>query len=237
MGDKIALKVEERLIQGKKVKKLRKDGFVPAVIYGNDFESQSVMAPHVEITKAFRSAGKHQPIELQMGTKKHLVMIKTVDVDPVKHQLRHVAFHAIKQNEKVQTTVPIIIEGAGETLAEKAGLVVLTTVDTIELEALPNNLPESVIVSGEKLSEVNDHLTVADIKVPEGVVILSDPEQVIATVYEPSALQAANEAVGGDALPENVETMEAEHGEATDQESQAPEDQPGGKKQFQPAKD
>ena len=101
--------------------------------------------------------------------------------------------------------------------AEKAGLVVLTTIDTVEVEALPRDLPDTIEVSAEQLAEVGDRLTIADLKGPYGVVILSDPEQVIATVYEPGALQAANEATGGDAEPKDVEDVASEHGEDTPQ--------------------
>lgn len=237
MGDKVELTVEARTLQGKAVKKLRKDGYTPAVVYGHDFEAQSVMAPEMAMAKVYRIAGKHQPVELHVGDKKRLAMIKSADIDPVKHQLRHLAFHVVKQNEKVTTEVPIIIEGTGETPAEKAGLVVLTTIETVEVEALPRDLPDSLAAPGERLAEVNDHLTIADLKVPEGVAVLSEPEQVIATVYEPSALQAANEAAGGDAEEEAVDDVSAEHGEDAEQESQGDEDQSDSKKQPQSKSD
>lgn len=232
MGDKVELTLQSRTIHGKAVKALRRDGLVPAVVYGQNFPAQSTMAPQVEITKVYRQVGRRHPVELQLDGKKRLAMIKTADLDPVKHTIRHLAFHVIKQNEKVQTEVPIVIDGAGETPAEKAGLVVLTTIDAVEVEALPNNLPDAVSISGEKLAEVGNHVTVSDVTPIDGVTILSDPEQVIATVYEPGALQAKNEAAGGEA-EENVAAVEAEHGEDTE-DSQAEEDQPGGKKQFEP---
>lgn len=211
MGDKIELTLQDRVITGKAVRALRRDGFVPAVMYGPDLTPQAVMAPQMAITKAFKVAGRHQPIELHVGSDKRLAMIKSADLDPVKRTLRHVSFHVIKQNEKITTEVPIQIELSGETPAEKAGLVVLTTIDAVEIEALPRNLPEHVSLPGAKLVEVGDHLTVADVEVPEGVTVLSDPTQIVATVYEPSALQAANEAAGGDA--EDESDVAADHGE------------------------
>jgi large subunit ribosomal protein L25 len=100
MGEKVELTVEARDVTGKKVAALRRDGYVPAVVYGHDFPAQSVMAAEVPMAKAVRSAGKHHPIELQIGSDKRLVMIKTIDVDPVKNGLRNVAFHVVKQNEE-----------------------------------------------------------------------------------------------------------------------------------------
>lgn len=232
MGEKVELTVQTRDVTGKKVASLRRDGYVPAVVYGHDFPAQSVMAEAVPMTKAVRAAGKHHPVELQIGTDKRLAMIKATDVDPVKHGLRHVAFHIVKQNEEVETEVPVVVLGAGETPAEKAGLVVLTGAATVEVKALPNSLPDQLEVNGEKLVEVGDNLTVADIVAPKGVTILSDPDQVVASTYEPSALQAANEAAGGDA--EDVSEVESEEGGDTPQETQAEEGKPGGKKQFEP---
>lgn len=234
MGEKVELTVEVRDVTGKKVAALRRDGYVPAVVYGHDFPAQSVMAAEVPMTKAVRRAGKHHPVELQIGEDKRLVMIKTIDVDPVKRGLRNVAFHVVKQNEEVETEVPVVVMGAGETPAEKAGLVVLTGIDTVEVKALPNNLPDQLEVPGERLVEASDHLTVADIKAPKGVTILSDPEQVVATAYEPSALQAANDAAGGDAEVGDEAAVESEEGADTPQETQAEEGKPGGKKQFEP---
>jgi large subunit ribosomal protein L25 len=192
------------------------------------------MAPEVPITKAVARAGKHHPVELTIGSSKRLAMIKNADIDPVKHQLRHVAFHIVKQNEEVETEIPVVITDSGETPAEKAGLVVLTAVETVTVKALPNSLPDQLVLPGEKLVEVGDHLTVADIKAPKGVTITSEPEQTLVTVYEPGALQAANERAAGTAGPDDVEAVPAEEGADTPQETQAEEDRPGGKKQFEP---
>ena len=233
MGEKVELTVTQRDVTGKKVAALRKDGYIPAIVYGHDFPTQAVMAPAAPITKAVHSAGKHHPVELEIDGKKRLTMIKAMDVDPVKHSLRHVAFHVVKQNEEVETEIPVVVTGEGETPAEKAGLVVLTGAETVEVKALPNNLPDRLEVPGEKLAEIGDHLTVADIVAPKGVTILSDLEQIVATVYEPSALQAANEAAGGDAKPGDEAEVVSEEGEDTPQETQADEDRPGGKKQFE----
>lgn len=233
MGEKVELTVTPRDVTGKKVANLRKDGRIPAVVYGNDFAPQSVMGDEVPMTKAVHRAGKHHPVELTIGSTKRLAMIKSTDLDPVKHTIRHVAFHVVKQNEEVETEVPVVVTGSGETLAEKAGLVVLTGTDTVQVKALPNNLPDQLEVPGDKLVEISDHVTVADIKAPKGVTIMSDPELVVATVYEPSALQAANEAAGGGAEPGDEAAVASDEGGDTPQETQAEEDRPGGKKQYE----
>lgn len=211
MGDKVVLTVEERNVLGKKVKQLRKQGVVPAIVYGSELnEAIPVQAEAVAAQKAWREAGKHHVVELTVGGKKRLAMIKSADLEPAKRSLRHLSLHVVKQNEKVETEVPVRVAGAGETPAEKAGLVVLTTIETVQISALPANLPDYVEVPGEKLAAEGDHVTVADIVAVDGVEITADPEQVVATVYEPAALAAANEAAGGDATDDSE--VDAENG-------------------------
>lgn len=215
MGEKVAIAVEEREIIGKKVARLRKEGMVPAVVYGANIKPHSVMAPAVDMQKVWQAVGKRQPLELTVGKTKHLAMIKSADIDPVKHKVRHISFHVVKQDEKVDAEVPIRIrlsEGNDVTPAERAGLVVLTTLESIEVSALPGNLPEALEFDGEKLAQEGQHATVADLILPEGVTVDADPEQVIASVYEPSALAAQNEALAGEATSEAE--VESENGEA-----------------------
>jgi large subunit ribosomal protein L25 len=213
----ISLKLDERTVEGKQVAKLRSAGIVPSIVYGNVPEPVRTQSEFVATTKVVHAAGKHTPVNLTIGGKKKLAIIKSIDFDPVKHNLRHVAFHAIKQNERIVTEVPIVLVGEGESPAEKAGLVVLQAIESLEVRALPANLPESLELSITGLEGTEDKLTVADIKLAEGVEfadIEQDTSLVVANVYEPSALQAANEAAGGEA--ESVDEVEAENGGETE---------------------
>lgn len=211
----MSLKLDKRTANGKQVNKLRADGQVPSVVYGGNAEPISTQSPIVETTKVAREAGKHSPVDITIDGKKKLAIIKSIDYDPVKHVLRHVAFHTIKQNEKIVTEVPVVLHGLGESAAERAGLVVLQAIEHLEIRALPANLPEALEVSISELASDEDKLTVGDIVLPEGVEF-ADAEQdldlVIANVYEPGALQAANEAAGGDAEPEEAEEVATENG-------------------------
>lgn len=213
----ISLKLDARTVTGKKVATLRKAGIVPSVVYGGTTEPISTQSAIVETTKVAHTAGRHSPVDIVIDGKKVLAIIKSIDIDPVKHVLRHVAFHTINKNDKIVTEVPIELVGLGESAAERAGLVVLQAIEHIEVRALPANLPESIEMSIIDLATDEDKLTVGDITLPEGVEF-ADHEQdldlVIANVYEPSALQAANDAAGGDAEPEEAEDVAAENGDA-----------------------
>lgn len=225
MGDKITLQVQPRELHGKKVAQLRREGIVPAVVYGAGMESVSIQAVGGEAAKVVAAAGKHTPVHLT-GSKRRIAMIKSVDRDPVKATIRHIAFHAVKADEPVVAEVPIRLTGEGESEAEKAGLVILQAIEKIEVKALPMELPEALEVSITGLAAAGERVTVADIALPKGVEIVdnddgregTDDDDVtvldltIASVYEPSALQAANEAAAGDAEAADAGDIAAEHG-------------------------
>lgn len=182
-SDTITLKLTERTELGKAVKALRRQGFVPANIYERGKESIAVSASFVELTKVYKAAGKHHPVELSVGGKQYLAMIKDVDINPLKNTLRHVGFHAVNRNEKVEAEVPVRIEG--EIPAERLSLMVLQNLDTVEVEALPANLPDELFVPGSKLVNDGDKVTVADIRVPQGVTILTGLDIMVADVQTP----------------------------------------------------
>lgn len=227
MGDKITLNVQTRDLHGKKVAGLRQQGLVPGVVYGAGMDAMSVQAVEGEVAKVVKAAGQHTPVQL-IGKKRRIAMIKEVDRDPVKHTIRHIAFHAVRADEPVEAEVPIRLIGEGESVAERNGLVILQALEKLEVKALPMELPEALEVSILDLAEAGDRVTVGDIKVPAGVEIVDnddgraddDEEEerqtimdlVIASVYEPSALQAANDAAGGDAEEASADTVESENG-------------------------
>ena len=247
MGDKISLALGLRELHGKKARLLRQQGFVPTVVYGPGIDPVSTQAAYNEVESVWRHAGKHTPVHLTIDKKQRIAMIKDVEIEPVKGRLRHVSFHAVKANEPVHAEVPIRLVGEGESEAERAGLVVLQSLDKIEVRALPMDLPEALEVSIVDLKEAGEQLTVGDIILPQNVELVEhktgheeeDEEApqltdlTIATVYEPAALQAANEAAGGDA-EDDVSEVESENGGDTDQDSQDEESRPGGKLQDEP---
>jgi large subunit ribosomal protein L25 len=200
-SDKIAVELKKREVIGKGLNKLRKDGAVPGVVHNHGKDSIHVMGDYLKLTKAYSQAGKHHPVELKIDDKHQLALIKDVDFEPRKHQLRHVVFQAIKQNEKVSAEIPVVLEGE-EIPAERQGLLVLPQLDVVQVEALPKNLPDQLFADATKLAEVGDRLHVSDIKAPEGVTILSDLEASLAVVEMPKD-QAAEADAAAKALAED----------------------------------
>jgi len=237
MGDKINLTLDIREQQGKKVAKLRREGIVPGVMYGHGFDPILVQAEYNVLDKVVREAGKHTPVNVTVEGKKRIALIKDNDRNTVHAQLRHVSFHAVKANEVVHAEVPIHLIGEGESEAEKAGLIVLQAIEVVEIKAKPADLPEALEVSIIELATDEDKITLADIALPEGVEyadVEQDLDLVVANVYEPAALEAANEAAAGDAEDPSASDVDAEHGSDTPQDTQAEESRPGGKLQDEP---
>lgn len=213
----ITLTLEKRDKVGKGLNKLRREGQIPAVIHNHGKDSVVVAGPSLTILKAYESAGKHHPINVVVGKDKYFTIIKDVDFEPTKQQLRHVVFNAIRQDEKVESEVPIVLEGE-EIPAEKAGLMVIRQLDHVVIEALPKDLIDSVSVDATKLTEIGDKITVADIKVPSGVTIMTEPEHPIATVEETKA-QISEEA------EEEAEAAEGEEEAGDNEEATASEEE------------
>jgi large subunit ribosomal protein L25 len=210
------VKLSQRQVLGKGLSRLRSDGEVPAVIHNHGQASVHVMGSAAELLRVYRAAGKHHPLNLEVGSDKYLALIKDAHFDPVKRQLQHLVFQAIKQDEKVEAEVPIRLEG--DAPAERTGLIVLHQLDTIEIEALPKDLPDELVVSAEKLVELHDKITVEDLTVPAGVTILTELDHPIATVAEPRAV-AAEEAAAESEAAEGEEGAEGQAGETPEGEA------------------
>ncbi len=208
--DTITLTLEKRDVVGKGLNKLRREGKMPAVIHNHGKESIVVIGPYIEMLKVYQQAGKHHPVTVQVGSEKYMALIRSVDFEPKKNQLRHVVFNAIKQDEKQKTEVPVHFVEDAEIPAEKAGLMVIKQLDAVEIEALPKDLIDELTVDPSGLTEIGDKITVADIKVPEGITILTEAEHPIATVEETKA-QMSEEA--------EEEAAEGEEGEGGESES------------------
>jgi len=219
-NDSIAVELEKREVVNKGLSGLRSRGLVPAVIHDHGKPSLHVQGDLIKLAKVYSQAGKHHPVEVKVGTAQHLALIKDVDFDPTKHKMRHMVFQAIKQDEKVEAEIPVVFEEA-EIPAEKFSLMVLKQLDHVQVEALPRDLPDELTVNPSSLAEVGDRLTVADLKVPAGVTILTEPETQIAVVEMPKD-QVAEADAAAESLAEDASKGE-EAEETSSEEAASPE--------------
>lgn len=160
---------------------IRKNGMVPAVVYGARVENTTISVPSVDFEKVLRVVGESNTLTLELKDKKVEVLIHEIQRDPIKGFLVHVDFLAIDVNKPIEVVVPI--EFIGIAPAEKNGFGVLVkTLHEIEVEALPKDLPHSIEVDLITLENLDDQIRVEDIKAPKGVTIKTNGEEVIAII-------------------------------------------------------
>jgi large subunit ribosomal protein L25 len=186
-GKKLVIDLNERTEVGKKVRDLRNEGIVPGVINENGKQSSNVSVALNVFESVYKDAGRTQPVEFSLSGKKHLGMIKELDREPVKGKIIHFTIQAINANEKVSAEIPVHLNEEVEIPARKVGLDVIAVTHSFEVEALPHDLPEQILVDGSKLAEVGDRVLVSDIKLPAGVELPGedDLEKVLFIVEAP----------------------------------------------------
>lgn len=191
------LSLEKRTVAGKKLAGLRAEGLIPSVVYGGEAAPVMTASPYNETEKVLRSAGYHSTIDLTVDGKATLAIVKDVAVDPVSRKIVNVEFQAVSADKPVEAVTPIVIVNFESSEANKLHYVYTQSIEEIEVKAKPADLPKELVLDAAGLADLDDKLTVADLKLPQGVE-LADKElsadQVIASLYDPAAVAAAREA-------------------------------------------
>jgi len=190
-GSALTLQAEERNVTGKQVGKLRKSGMVPAVVYEKGKESDNIAVSYIPMVKTWNKAGKHHAITLHYGKKERLTLIKDISLDPVKGQITHIAFHAVKLNEKIEAEVPV--ELIGQAPASVAGLLVHVNVDHVVVSGLPNSIPDSIQVDVSSIKTADDDVRAKDLVMPKGITLQTEHDTVVVSVIVPRAEVEKNE--------------------------------------------
>ncbi|KKU64108.1 MAG: 50S ribosomal protein L25 [Candidatus Woesebacteria bacterium GW2011_GWC2_47_16] len=188
--NKTTLEAKVRKITGRKVKTLRKEGLIPANIYGKKVKSQAIQVMALDFKKAYEEAGETGLISLKVQGEKgkaedRAVLVSNVQIDPLSDAAVHVDFRQVDLKEKVTASVPV--ELVGESPAEKGSLgTVVQYIDEIEVEALPTDLPEKFEVDASGLVEVDQAVFVSDLKYDKAKVeIKNDAGEIIVKVEPP----------------------------------------------------
>lgn len=196
------LVAEKRTLLGKKVKKLRREGLLPANVYGKGLASIALQVKTDDFKDIYKQVGETGIVDLKVDDSTKPVLIKNLQMHFKSHTLLHADFYQVNLKEKIKAMIPVTTAGEPKAVAENAGIL-LHTLSEVEVEALPDNLPEHLEVSVEHLAEVGDSVTVGDIKAPEGVTILTDPHQTVANIGELTVAEPE---------PEEEEAAEGEEG-------------------------
>ena len=214
----IELKLKPRTKVGKGLNALRKSGTVPAVIHNHGKESIIAEGEYRDFEVTYSAAGKSQTVNLDLDGKNYLAIIRNVDFDPTKHSIRHIVFQAVKQNEAIETEVPVVYAET-DIPAEKKSLMVLKELDVLLIKALPKDLPEKIEVDLSSLEEAGDVVRVESIKAPAGVTILTALDTPVAIVEVPKD-QIAEADAAAEAIAENADKPAEEPAEAEAKKSE-----------------
>jgi len=209
--EKHEIKAQIRTLLGKKVKKIRKEGFIPATIYAKGMESISIQIDSKEFTKLFSEVGESAVVELLVDEVKYPVLFKNPQYDPITGDYIHIDCHKVNLKEKIKAS--IAVELIGESDAVKAGNILVEVTDEIEVEALPNDLPENFTIDLATLTEVDQMITVADLKVDKSKVEILTPEDTVIVKIEAPRVEEVVEEATEEKTEENKEEKEGESSE------------------------
>lgn len=207
---KHTLEAQVRELTGRKVRRLRREGVLPATLYGKKIDSLNVQVKEELLIPLYKEVGETGLVELILSDKKHPVLISNVQIHPMHGTPLHVDFREVDLTEKVKAAVPV--ELIGESPAEKQGLgTAVLLVNELEVEALPADLPEKFEINAETLVEVDQAFSVTDLNYDKSKIeIQAEADQILAKVEPPQKEE------------EIVETPAEGEGEATDATAAAP---------------
>lgn len=217
----IIIKAEVRSEADQKNNKLRAQGKIPAVIYGSKTKTTPLVIDYSVFEKAYNEAGESIIIMLELDGKTNGVLVKEVQYHPVTNKIIHADLFEVDMSKKITTNVPLEFFGEAKAVKDDGGTLV-TSIDEIEVECLPADLPKSIEVDISPLASFEDVVKIKDLNIPKGVEVLIDTKEVVATVAPPRSeeeLKELEEEVKEEV--ENVEGVEKEEEEMEATESEA----------------
>jgi len=200
--EKIVIQAKPRMVIGKQVKAQRREGRLPAILYGKKIQPIPVSLDYHEASRILPAISSSQLILVDVDGEKHNALIREKQYHPVQGKLVHVDFMVVSLTEKLRADVSIHLEGEAPAVKEFNGVLV-TGLEEVEVEALPGDLPERITVDISTLDEIGSAIHVSDLHLPEGVKILSDLEDMLVLVTAPEV-----EEVIEAAEPEEPEVIE-----------------------------
>lgn len=197
----INLKSKTREIIGRKVKKYRKKGLIPAVVYGHKITPQNIWVNDLDLKKTFSRSGENTIIRLEIDDKNAVdVLIHNTQTDPMTGDFCHVDFFQVRMDEKIEADIPFEFIGESPAVKELGGVLV-KNFSEIKVSCLPADLPHAIEINFKELKTFDDHIKIKDLKISDKVKILDDGEAIIVSVIPPRTeeeLSKLNEKVEAD---------------------------------------
>lgn len=218
--DKIVLNAERREVIGKKVKLLRNEGKLPGIIYGKSTESIPIILDLKEATKILKATSSSSLLTINIDGEEFSTLVRERQRDFIRGNYLHVDFLSVSLTEKVRAKVNIVAEGEAPALNDIETLLT-SGLDQIEVESLPQDLPEKFTVDLSSLEEVGDGIYVRDLEIPPNVELLADPDEMIVVITLQIIVEEEEE-IDEEALLEGELLEEGEDGEVVPTEDETP---------------
>jgi len=214
--EKAVIHATRRTVTGKQVGALRREGKLPAVMYGHHIDSTPITLDLRDATHILSGLTSSSLVTIELDGKEHAALIREKQRDYIRGTLKHVDFQILSLTEKLRTTVSIELTGLAPAIKDFNGVVV-TGFNRVEVECLPQDLPERILVDISNLNKIGDGLYIRDIVLSDKVVILEDKDEMVVLITAPAAEEVVEEvAVPGAEEPEVIE-----HGKKEEEEEAA----------------
>jgi large subunit ribosomal protein L25 len=200
MADQITLTLQRRQAVGKWARRLRKEGIIPGNIYGRGRQSIPVQLNALEFHRALKGHGTATILHLALDGTTDTAVIRHVQHEPVTGAIQHIDFMHIEMSEPIRARVPLRLEGEAPAVKSGDGIL-LHLLEAVEVEALPANLPQALVLDVTPLAEVNQALHVSDARVPSGVTVLTEPAELVVKIERPRLVVEAEEPTPAAAAP------------------------------------
>lgn len=190
--EEVVINASRREVVGKQVKALRREGKLPAILYGRHIETIPLLLNHKEVSKILQGLSPSALISVRVDGQEHFALVREKQRNHLLGILQHVDFQAVSLTEKVRALVSIDLVGESPAVEDLGGILV-TNVEQLDVESLPRDLPERIEVDISVLKEIGDAINVRDLTLPGDVVVHADPDDVIAVVTMPAAEEILEE--------------------------------------------
>lgn len=216
----LSLSAKIRKELGSKVKKLRKENILPAILYGPEIKAQPLEVDLEKFEKVYQGAGESALISLEVEGQKarSLVLIHEVKSDPIDGKPIHADFYQPILTKEIEATVPLVFEGEAPAVKELGGTLV-KEIQELKVKVLPQDIPHQIKIEVGVLKTFEDEILVKDIEVPSGVKILREPDEIVASVLPPEKVEEELEKP----IEEKVEEVEKIEKEEKEEKEKAEE--------------
>lgn len=210
--DKVVLKATRRSVTGKHVKALRRQGRLPAVLYGHKFDPIAISLDEHDSSLVLQGLSSSTIVMIDVDGEQHAALVRERQKDYIRNSFIHIDFQVVSLTEKIRTMVHLEVHGASPAVKD-FNAVLVNNINQIEIEALPGDLPERLIVDVAKLVNIGDAIHVRDLPVSDKVQILTDLDEIVVVATGAAPEEVEEAPAGESAEPEVIERGKKEEEE------------------------